>query len=143
MWSIFSMYWSFSETRNLPLTTSSLATSDSSEAYACSSVMDSANATSCTEAGAKQSRYLMTMRSVASSFSTGGYSTRPNSHLLPERSDLVMRYMDSSFLSDLTVMSSLISSFSEISLRGVSMSMASYTALSVSLSSRSFLVAAA
>jgi len=66
----------------------------------------------------------MTMRSVASFLSISGYSTRPNSHFPPERSDLVIRYMDSSFLRDLTVISSLISSFSTISLIGVSMSMA-------------------
>ena len=56
MWSIFSMYWSSSEIRKRPLATSSAATSDSRDALASSSDIDSAKATSCTVAGAKHSR---------------------------------------------------------------------------------------
>ena len=52
IWSILSMYWSFSETRNLPLDTSSAAVRDSRELRASSSVRDSAKETSCTVAGA-------------------------------------------------------------------------------------------
>ena len=110
MWSSFSMYWSFSEMRKRPLETSSAAVRDSRDAMASSSGRDRANAASWTVAGAKQSRYLRTMRSTAALRSISGYSTRAKVHLpWPSTSTRATLYMDSSFLRDRSTTSSLAS----------------------------------
>ena len=138
------MYWSLSEIRNLPLTTSSSAQSDSRDALASDSSRESAYAISCRVAGAKHSRHLRIMRSIASVRSTSGYSALEKNHLLlPAMPVLATRYMDSSFLTDLNALSSLISKSVAIWESADLSPMCARTASSVSLSFLSLRVAAA
>ena len=144
MWSNLSMYWSFSEIRKRPFETSSIATRDSSEVSASSSGRDSANATSWTVAGAKQSRYLSTMRSVAALRSISGYSMRANVHFpRPSMSMRATLYIDSSFLSDLRTASSLASRASASSEMDAPSPTFSRTSSSIPVRVRSLQVAAA
>ncbi len=97
--SVFSMYWSPSDIRNLPLATSPLLRSDSRDARASSSVNESENATSAEVAGAKHSRCLVIIRSTAEFLSTAGWSALEYSHFpFPVTAVLATLYMDSSFL---------------------------------------------
>ena len=89
------------------MATSPLAVRDSREACTVSSGMLSAKAVSSTVTGAKQPRCLRTTESTAAeSTPAGGVHLEKYQRLFSVMPVRVMRYMDSSFLTDLNTTSS-------------------------------------